>query len=508
MDTRTAIATGLVLYAGGMLAVSLYWMRRVKNPADYLVGGRSLPFWVLTGNITAGCIGTGVIIGASGLAYEHGWAGSAYPIGLGLGTAVAGLLFAVMRRHKFMTIVEEVASYYGGNRTVIEFANLSLFFSQLCWLTAQIMGGAIVLTAVTSLPHNVCVIAAGLVIASIAIPGGFKSVVYTDFVQAIILLAGFLCVTCSALHHGGGIAGLRQAVPPAYFSFLGVDSYGGWKIAGLVLTLVFSVLADPGRRMSMFGARSEPGARWSMFLAGLIVVGFSIIIGITGMYAFELNPHLHGTDADRALLWLVMHVLPAWLAAFVVVAVTSGIFSCANGNAMAISTFFVRHVYPLTTGGKYPARPLLAARLVLLAAFALCIAVGVHAGTIVGFVINFLPITMSGLAIVIVVGRFWPRATWQGALAALIITPVLSLAAKVYALYVPDTPWNNAVLLAVPGFLALILVSLLTPPSTRNFGEVAEALGRQRQHIEGAPDRPAPPAGSPETSPSLTTEQI
>src|SRR5580698_6581033 len=118
MDTRTAIDIGLILYGGLMLAVSSYWMFKVKKPADYLVGGRSLPFWVLTGNITAGCIGTGVIIGGSGLAYQHGWAGSAYPIGLGVGTAVAGLIFAVMRRYKFMTLSEEVSSYYEANRVV------------------------------------------------------------------------------------------------------------------------------------------------------------------------------------------------------------------------------------------------------------------------------------------------------------------------------------------------------------------------------------------------------
>ena len=482
MDTRQAIAIGLVLYAGLMLAVSLYWMRRVRNPADYLVGGRSLPFWVLTGNITAGCIGTGVIIGASGLAYQHGWAGSAYPIGLGVGTSLAGLVFAVMRRYKFMTIVEEVASYYGGHRGVVEFTNITLFLSQLCWLTAQIMGGAIVLTAVTSLSHSTCVVAAGLIIASIAIPGGFKSVVYTDFVQAIILLSGFLCVNYSALHNGGGLAGLRLAVPPAYFSFLGVDSYGGWKVAGLVLTLIFSVLADPGRRMSMFGARSEPGARWSMFFAGLIVTAFSVIIGITGMYAFKLNPDLHGVAADQALLWLVMHVLPAWLAAFVVVAVASGIFSCANGNAMAISTFFVRHIYPLVTGGKYPARPLLAARLVLVCAFTLCISVGIHAGTIVGYVTRFLPVTMSGLAIVILVGRFWPRATWQGALAALVVTPAVSLTAMIFF---NDAAWNNAVFLALPGLVSHLVISLLSPRPRHSFAEVAETMKRQRQSIEG-----------------------
>src|ERR1700758_2152939 len=141
METKTAIGIGLVIYAAVMLAVSLYWMFKLRKPADYLVGGRSLPFWVLTGNITAGCIGTGVIIGGSGLAYSHGWAGSAYPIGLGVGTAIAGVMFAVMRRYQFMTIVEEVASYYGNSRPVVEFSNITLFASQFCWLTAQIIGG-------------------------------------------------------------------------------------------------------------------------------------------------------------------------------------------------------------------------------------------------------------------------------------------------------------------------------------------------------------------------------
>jgi solute:Na+ symporter, SSS family len=504
MDTRTAIAIGLVIYAGLMLAVSLYWMFKLRKPADYLVGGRSLPFWVLTGNITAGCIGTGVIIGGSGLAYQHGWAGSAYPIGLGVGTAIAGLMFAVMRRYKFMTIVEEVASYYGGSRPVVEFANLTLFASQFCWLTAQIIGGSKVFASATGLSNETCVIITGLIIASIAIPGGFKSVVYTDFVQAFILISGFVCVTWLALHHDGGLDGLRQNVPPSYFSVFGVDSYpayGIWTIAGMVLTLVLSVIADPGRRMSMFGAETERGARWSMFFAGLIVVGFSVLIGITGMYAYQLNPTLQSSDADKALLWLVIHVLPAWLAAFVVIAAASGIFSCANGNAMAISTFFVRHVYPLVTGGKYPARPLFAARILLICAFILCTTVALYAGTIVSFVTTFLPVTMSGLAIIILVGRFWRRATWQGAMTALILTPIIFLAAKCFF---PKAFWNNAVILSIPGFIAHFIVSLLTPKPTRSFEEVAASLTRERENIE---NKSLDPAFETTRTPKISTEQ-
>ncbi len=464
-----------------MLAVSLFWMRRVKNPADYLIGGRSLPFWVLTGNITAGCIGTGVIIGGSALAYQHGWAGCAYPIGLGLGTLLAGAIFAVMRRYKFLTLSEEVASYYEGNRFVVEFSNITLFLSQICWLTVQIKGGASVLAAVTNLPRAQCVIAAGIISASVTIPGGFKSVVYADFLQAIILLAGFSAVTSSALHHAGGIAGLRGAVPPAFFSFLGIDSYGGWKMAGLIVALGTSVLADPGRRTCMYSALTEKGAKWSMICAGAIVIAFSVVIGIAGMYAYKLNPNLPAPD--EALLWLVMHVLPIWLAAFVIVSVTSGIFSCACGNAMSVGTYFVRHIYPLITGGCSAKRPLLMTHCVLVSAFVITTLMAIPKGTIVDFVTTFLPVTMSGLAIIIMVGRFWRRATWQGAMAALAITPIIAISIK----FLPQQyqVWNNAIVPTLAGALVHILVSSLTPPPQHSFSEIAETMTREREAIEG-----------------------
>src|SRR5882724_10934775 len=99
MTTHVAIAIGLILYVVLTTGVSVFLMGRVKKPADYLVAGRGLPYWVLTGTIIGTCIGTGVIIGGTGLAYKHGWAGCAYPIGLGLGTLLTGLFFAQMRRY-------------------------------------------------------------------------------------------------------------------------------------------------------------------------------------------------------------------------------------------------------------------------------------------------------------------------------------------------------------------------------------------------------------------------
>ena len=239
----------------------------------------------------------------------------------------------------------------------------------------------------------------------------------------------------------------------------------------------------------MYGARTQRGARWAMVTAGLIVIAFSSVIAIVGMYAYHLDPHMK--NPDQSLLWLVMRVLPSWLAAFVVVAVASGIISCANYNVIASGSFFVRHIYPLITG-RYPTRPLPAVRLALAGALLVAGLLAYHARTIVQFVIEFLPVTMSGLAIIILVGRFSRRGTWQGAVAALITTPIASLA--LMQLPASDPMWRNPIVPAIVGALAHLAVSAVTPPSRHSFEEIANELARDRQNIETSPSGAVTPA--------------
>ncbi|MHB8336269.1 MAG: sodium:solute symporter family protein [Ignavibacteriaceae bacterium] len=480
MTTYIAIVIGLILYVVLTTGVSFFMMSRVKKPTDYLVAGRGLPFWVLIGTIVGTCIGTGVIIGGSGLAYIHGWAGSAYPIGLGLGTLLTGLFFAKMRRYKFMTLSEEVACYYEGKKPIVEFSNVTLFLSQLCWLTVQIMGGAAVLGAVTGLDPKICVVITGFAKAIISIPGGLKAVVYTDVLQTIILFIGFGFLIHTALNQAGGLAGLQHSVPANYFSFLGTSSLGTWNVISLILVLTLNPIADPGRRLTMYSARTETGAKWSMVISGIIVIIFSLTIGIIGMYTFHINPHL--PVPDQTLPWLVMNVLPPWLAALVVVSVVSGMSSAANGNAAAAGTFFVRHIYPLVTG-KYPKRSVFVARWALVFAFLLSTSLALYTGSIVSFVIKFLPLTMSGLGVIILMGRFWKRSTWQGALTALLVTPVVTLILMFLPIHnvITDDPVIPA---TIAGVLAFIVVSLVTPAKQRSFEEIAETMKIERQNIE------------------------
>jgi SSS family solute:Na+ symporter len=123
---------------------------------------------------------------------------------------------------------------------------------------------------------------------------------------------------------------------------------------------------------------------------------------------------------------------------------------------------------------------------------------------IVDFVRKFLPLTMSGLGVIILLGRFWKRANWQGALAALITTPLVALA----VMYIPAQAkfWGDPTIPAVAaGLLAQIIVSLLTAPARLAFAEVAEAMDRERSAIESGSSAAAAQkiSATPTTDPRL-----
>jgi SSS family solute:Na+ symporter len=176
-----------------------------------------------------------------------------------------------------------------------------------------------------------------------------------------------------------------------------------------------------------------------------------------------------------------MNKLPPWLAGFVVVAVVSGMSSAANGNAAAAGTFFVRHIYPLATG-RYSKRPVVVARWALAFSFLASTVLALYMKNIVDFVKTFLPLTMNGLAVIILLGRFWKRSTWQGALAALIITPAITLALKFFAKANLQT--DPTIPATIVGFIAHVVVSLLTPQRQHSFQAVADAMSRERSLVE------------------------
>jgi SSS family solute:Na+ symporter/sodium/proline symporter len=62
----------VLLYPLLLIGIGLWRARTIKNHADFMVAGRSLPVAFLVGSLVCTWVGSGTLFGGAGLAYRSG----------------------------------------------------------------------------------------------------------------------------------------------------------------------------------------------------------------------------------------------------------------------------------------------------------------------------------------------------------------------------------------------------------------------------------------------------
>lgn len=98
---------------------------------------------------------------------------------------------------------------------------------------------------------------------------------------------------------------------------------------------------------------------------------------------------------------------------------------------------------------------------------------------IIEYISNFVSTVMSGLFVATVLGKFWPRATWQGGIASIIGGSVVSF--TILFNEGLQTYWGNPIIPSLIGALILgIIVSLITPKNKVSKEEANKILEKER----------------------------
>lgn len=482
MSPEQIILVLLVIYIVGITSFGIYIGRKVKTTGEFLLAGRGVHAFLLAGSTLATIIGTGATIGASGYAYQNGFAGALYGLGQGLGIIIVGLAFAKMRKFEFMSLGEEIACYYGGNRYIYEFSNVMMFLSLVCWMGVQIMGAANYLGILTGMAYTTSVIISGITFGFLVIIGGYVAVVYTDVVQAFIFFFGFVALTIVGIVVAGGLTTIAESVPTENWSMLGHEKVGWFSVLGIPMALMISYIAEPGYRHRIYSAKSVSHARWSMIIPGLIAIPFSVLTALLGMAAFSIDPTL--ANPDETLPWLATQVFPVWAMALILISGFAATFSSANSDCASGTLFFIRHIYNLfVPGRRYPKNTLLASRVTVAVMMTAATLLVLVFKSIVSFIVTFISVLMSGLATVIILGRFWKRATWQGAITAIILGAVTTIAVEQIPAW--KAFWQETIIPAtLCALIGHVLVSLVTFDGKPPFEAIAQEMAEEREEIE------------------------
>jgi solute:Na+ symporter, SSS family len=447
----------VVAYLVAMIAFGFWGKRRARTEADFLVAGRRLGPLLYAGTMSALVLGGASTIGGVGLGYEYGLSGMWLVVAIGTGVLLLSLLFAGrIQRLGVYTVSQMLELRYGPGASVL--SGVVMFGYTLMLTVTSTIAYATIFAALLDLPRVPSIIVGGLVVVIYSALGGMWSITLTDFVQFLIQTVGiFLILLPVVLVQAGGFG----AVPPEALS---LTTIGGETIVTYFVIYTFGLLIGQDIWQRVFTARSPGVARWGGAAAGVYCLLYGVAGALIGMGASVLIPGLE--ERDDAFTAVVDATMTPVLAGLVLAAALAAVMSTASGALIANATVFGQDILQRLRG-RAPAGGeadhVRGNRLLIIALGAVAIVISCILQDVVAALTIAYDILVGGLLVPILGGLVWRRATIVGAVAAMAVGTVATLATMVV---VGDIYANQPIYVGLAaGLVVFVAGSLASRPT-------------------------------------------
>lgn len=364
IELRPLDSAIVLMYLAAMALFGMYVARKNTSTEAYFVGNRSFPGWAIGLSILGTSISSMTFLSIPADAYDGDWRNLVINLVLPLVAVFAIVYFIpIFRRRRITTAYEYIDLRFGP--FVRWFAVLSGVAFQLYRISAVLFLVSIPVSLATATPIWIIIICMGVLIAFYTVLGGIEAVIWTDVVQALVLLSGGLVsFVYIAMHLSGGLDEL-VAVGQAHDKFnLAVE---GFHLGERTITVLFFLglyswmqffATDQTMVQRYVAAESLAAARRATALYASIVVptwAFFFLIG-TSLFVFY-NTHPDTTvatlEADQVFPYFIITQLPAGCAGLIVAGLLAAAMSTLDSSINAISTVFTVDVLrPYLAPGK------------------------------------------------------------------------------------------------------------------------------------------------------------
>ena len=352
----------ILAYLAVMLYIGYHSMKTVKTDEDFVLAGRNVGNIYIILSLFASFTGLSGLFGTPQYVYEYGIAGWWWWATFPIGVFIMGMTMAKLLRRRMHVTLPDVVDVNHSSKAVRVAASLVTVWNYLAWTAGQVAGIVLVITTFTDLNGTAAVIVAYIIIGLFPLRGGFRAVVYTDSLQAVLFLVvlGLVIPAVLLLHYD---------VPEALAQTTSIDGF--YKLFGSVpagTMITWWLLAPAGFIDNMalqrvFAAKDEKSAKGNITAAFLLMIIFGLILMFIGIMARFILPA--GSDPASAMLNLSQLVLPKGMLGLLVAAFAGVAVSTASSTLLVCSSTLEQDVYSVlrNTGKEKPASSLLVNRL-------------------------------------------------------------------------------------------------------------------------------------------------
>jgi SSS family solute:Na+ symporter len=490
--------------------IALWAARREKAvSSDYFLAGRDVGWLAVGASLFASNIGSEHLVGlagtgaASGLAVGHfEWLASFILLLLGW------LFVPFYLRSGVYTMPEFLERRYNPAARAY-FTWVSIVGYVLTKISVTLFAGGVVMRAVTGFDFwtsaAILIVITGLYV----IFGGLRAVIYTEVMQAVVLILGSITLMFIGLNAVGGWSGLTAKVPPDFFSMWKPSSHKDFPWTGVVFGApilgIWYWCTDQHIVQRVLAAKNIPEARRGTIFAGFLKILPVFIFVLPGIIAAALYADVRGAQADSAYPILVTRLLPIGFKGLVLAGMLAALMSSLASAFNSCSTLLTWDVYRKMRPNATEARLVFVGRVTTV----ILVILGLAWIPFMKYVSPQLYIYLQSvqayiappIAAVFLLGILSPRLNGKGALAALWTGFVLGFARLVLELsksgltpggmlswYANINFLHFAALLFVLCSFILIVVSILTPPPATE--RVADLTLQTAEPIHDPADSP------------------
>ena len=481
----------LISYMLVIAGISIWSIRKSKDsPTDYFLANRNLGWWVIGASILASNVGSEHIVGLAGEAARSGTPMGHYELHSYIVLILGWVFVPFYMRSNVYTMPEflerrfnakarrllsiiQLLSYVIAKASVTIFAG-ALVFNQ--FLGVGFWEGAIILVVVTGI---------------YTIFGGLYAVMYTEAIQAFVLLIGSAVLLYFGLEKVGGWSGMIAAVPAEKLNMFRPMSDPEFPWLGILLASpivgVWYWCTDQHIVQRCLAGRNEREARrGTIFAAYLKLLPFFIFL-IPGLIAYVL--HQRGelilpltadgkTDYNASFPAMVEQIMPMGLRGLLAGGLLAALMASLASVYNACSTLFTMDIYqkmkPQASGKELVRVGRIATGVVVVLGMIWIPMMGRISSSLYNYLQSVQSYLAPPIAAVFLLGVFFKRLNAQGAYTAMVIGFIVGLIKLTLELFqnnlsgvLHDFATINFLYFCIYLFLfsvvVMVVISLLTP---------------------------------------------
>ena len=344
----------MVVYMTLLILFGLYQGRKVKTGSDYAIGGRNLPGWAAALSERATGESSWALLGLPGAAYATGLTEVWTALGCVVGILTAWIVIAWRLRDEAQkydvdTFTEYIAKKHSDlGKWIRIVGSLTIVFFFFFYVGAQFLGGGKILDTMFGLDPRWGMLITAIVIVPYTIYGGFRSVVYTDVIQALIMVIALIIGPIVGVIYISNHPDLfAQTIPmalekagPGYHSL--IDATSGFA-AGVVIVGGFSWFfgylgGQPQLSMRFMAIKNAKQAK----IARNIGISWTVIAYIGALSLGWIGIAIFGPngleDQEYVMPAVIMKIFHPVIAALLITGVIAAITSTANSLLILSAT--------------------------------------------------------------------------------------------------------------------------------------------------------------------------